>query len=89
MTSEQAIKIIEDDRDHIKHHLTEKGKAEDFYRELGDTVIAYDMAITALENIGHLTDRPCDVCEFHKEHGCCKWTCIFCDGLFTGIRGKE
>ena len=28
---------------------------------------ALTMAIKALENIGHLTDRPCEVCEFHKE----------------------
>lgn len=47
---------------------------------------ALEMAIKALENIGHLTDRPCDVCEFHKENGCCKWTCVFCDGLFGEMR---
>lgn len=47
---------------------------------------ALDMAIKALENIGHLTDRPCDVCEFNKENGCCKWTCVFCDGLFGEIK---
>ena len=45
----------------------------------------FDMAIKALENIGHLKDRPCDVCEFHKENGCCKWACVFCDGLFRGM----
>lgn len=38
---------------------------------------AFDMAIQALENIGHLKDRPCDVCEFRKENGCCKWDCVF------------
>lgn len=38
---------------------------------------AFDMAIKALENISYLTDRPCDVCEFHKENGCCKWDCVF------------
>ena len=37
----------------------------------------FDNAIKALENIGHLTDRPCSVCEFHKENGCCKWDCVF------------
>lgn len=47
---------------------------------------AVEMAIKALENIGHLKDRPCDVCEFHKENGCCKWTCVFCDELFGGMR---
>mgnify|MGYP006896824928 CR=1 FL=1 len=47
---------------------------------------ALDMAIKAIENIGHLTDRPCDVCEFHKEDGCCKWTCVFTDRLFGDVR---
>ena len=46
----------------------------------------WDMAIQALENIGHLKDRPCSVCEFHKENGCCKWTCVFTDRLFGDMR---
>ena len=50
---------------------------------------ALQMAIAALENIGHLKDRPCDVCEFNKENGCCKWECVFSDGLFRGMRGAE
>lgn len=37
----------------------------------------FDNAIQALEKIGHLTDRPCSVCEFHKENGCYKWNCVF------------
>lgn len=40
-------------------------------------VEALDMAIKAAENIGHLTDRPCSVCEFNKDNGCCKWSCVF------------
>ncbi len=47
---------------------------------------ALDIAIRAVENIGHLTDRPCDVCEFHKENGCCQWTCVFTDRLFGDVR---
>lgn len=39
--------------------------------------IALKMGIKALENIGHLKDRPCSVCEFRKENGCCKWDCVF------------
>lgn len=50
------------------------------------TVIEFTkMAIQALENIGHLKDRPCSVCEFNKENGCCKWTCVFTDRLFGGM----
>jgi len=47
---------------------------------------ALDMAIKALENISHITDRPCDVCEFHSEQGCTQWKCVFCDELFGGMR---
>ena len=47
---------------------------------------ALTMAINAIENIGHLKDRPCDVCEFHNENGCCKWTCVFTDRLFGDMR---
>ena len=46
---------------------------------------AKQMAMKALENIGHLTDRPCDVCEFHGENGCSQWTCVFSNGLFGGM----
>ena len=49
MTREEAIKIINDECEHIKQHLTEKGKAEEFYIELGNMVIAFNMAIQALE----------------------------------------
>lgn len=41
---------------------------------------ALDMAINALELLDTLTERPCDVCEHHKEKGCCKWNCVF-DGM--------
>ena len=47
------------------------------YKVYEDMRDACDMSIKALENIGHLKDRPCDVCEFHKENGCCKWDCVF------------
>ena len=43
------------------------------------TLEALDMAISALEKLSHLTDRPCSVCEFKKENGCCKWSCVFED----------
>lgn len=36
-----------------------------------------EMAIKAIENISHLTDRPCDACEYHKENGCSRWSCVF------------
>lgn len=45
-----------------------------------------EMAIKALENISHITDRPCDVCDCHTENGCTQWKCVFCDELFGGVR---
>lgn len=35
----------------------------------------YDMTKEGLP--GCLTDRPCEVCKFHSESGCCKWDCAF------------
>ena len=61
MTREEAIKILVKLREHY-------GKEGIFEAE------ALNMAIKALENIGHLTNRPCDVCEFHGENGCSQWT---------------
>ena len=26
---------------------------------------------------GHLIDRPCEACEYHKETGCSQWSCVF------------
>ncbi len=74
MTREEAIKELTEDREFLmKRGLneTESGMLK-----------ALEMAIKALENIGHLTDRPCSVCEFRKENGCCKWTCAFTEKLF-------
>ena len=68
---------------------TQQAKAElmQIYGILSsDKQIALDVAIKALENIGHLKDRPCSVCEFSKEDGCCKWTCVFTDRLFGDMR---
>ena len=39
--------------------------------------IALEEALKEMKLLGHLKDRPCDVCEFHKENGCCMWTCVF------------
>ena len=77
MTREEAIKELTEDRE----FLMKRGLIE---TESG-ILKALAMAIRALENIGHLTDRPCSVCEFRKENGCCKWTCVFCEELFGGM----
>lgn len=33
--------------------------------------------MTREEILACLTDRPCTVCKFHSEEGCCKWFCVF------------
>lgn len=33
--------------------------------------------MTREEMLACLTDRPCDVCKFHTEKGCKKWSCVF------------
>lgn len=38
---------------------------------------ALDTAVKALEKLDHLTDRPCEACEYHKETGCSQWSCVF------------
>ena len=38
---------------------------------------AVKVAITALELLDTLIDRPCSACRYHKENGCCKWNCVF------------
>lgn len=43
----------------------------------GQYVEALDKAIKALEQTSHLIDRPCEACEFHKDNGCSKWSCVF------------
>jgi len=47
---------------------------------------ALKIAVKAIESISHITDRPCDVCEFHTEQGCTQWKCVFCDELFGSMR---
>lgn len=70
MTNTRAIEIIRDGME-IKRH------PKDLTLTVAEVEEAKQMAISALENIGHLKDRPCTVCEFKKENGCCKWTCVF------------
>ena len=53
------------------------------YINSGSLKTALEETLKELEIIGHLKDRPCEACEFHKENGCCKWNCVF-DELIYG-----
>lgn len=60
----------------FKHRLKDDGEVYSGYMYQQEYE-ALDMAIKALEKTSHLIDRPCEACEFHKENGCCKWSCVF------------
>lgn len=39
---------------------------------------AFNIAIKSIEQIGYLTDRPCEVCRHNKTgNGCTRWECVF------------
>ena len=38
---------------------------------------AVQEGIKAIDQIGYLKDRPCQVCAFNKGNGCTKWDCVF------------
>lgn len=65
MTNEQALKLLKKDG----LSLTE-AESEQFCK-------AYDTAVKAFELMSHITDRPCEACEFHGENGCREWECVF------------
>lgn len=78
MTNEEAIKELSVLWERMKR-AKESGvlayKTIMYYD--GQYVEALDMAIKALEQTSHLIDRPCEACEFRKDNGCCKWSCVF------------
>lgn len=77
MTKEDAIKALQIAHDSICDYSENQSGM--------GYIEALEIAIKAIENIGHLKDRPCDACEFFGEHGCSKWTCVFCNGLFENV----
>jgi hypothetical protein len=48
MKVENAINILSDELNHIRHHLTEKGKHPEYYMELEAIAGALEMGIEAL-----------------------------------------
>lgn len=49
MTREEAIRILTDECNHEKHHLTEKNRSNEYYVYAQKYVDAIDIAIKALE----------------------------------------
>lgn len=58
MTKTEAIDILSDELRHTRFHLQEKGKAPEFYKELGDYCDALDLAIKALEQPEQASAQP-------------------------------
>ena len=61
-----------------------KEAEHDYYIKI-EYLGAIKAGIHALELLNVITDRPCTVCKYHKENGCCKWDCVF----DKHISGKE
>lgn len=81
MNKERAIEILNDELQHIKIHLQEKGKAPEYYKELGDICKALELAIEELKN--SITAEPYreETCE--RKHHCNDykhWHCLGCNG---------
>jgi hypothetical protein len=73
MTIDEAIKELKDASDSEIRY----GDTDHHYDEVMKRVEAFEMAIRALDQISHLKDRPCEVCEFYTGDGCSKWECVF------------
>lgn len=87
MNRERAIEILNDELQHNKIHLQEKGKAPEYYKELGDICEALELAIKELKLKNSITAEQYQIlyreetCE-RKQH--CNdyayWNCIGCNG---------
>ena len=60
----------ENARKQLKRMMADPSIQDDDYNALKE-------AVHALELIDHLTDRPCEACEYHGDRGCRKWECVF------------
>ena len=50
---------------------------------------ALGMALQAIELMWHITDRPCEACEFKVDGNCVKWNCVFDEWLHEYVYGKR
>ena len=54
MDSNEAIKVLINEVEHIEHHLTEEGKAPEFYEEMQNIADALNFAIASIDRTDHL-----------------------------------
>lgn len=63
MDSKEAIKVLMDEEEHIQHHLTEEGKAPEFYEEMQNIADALNYAIASIDMTEHLNK----LCKSYEE----------------------
>ena len=56
MDSNEAIKVLINEVEHIEHHLTEEGKAPEFYEEMQNIADALNFAIASIDRTDHLNE---------------------------------
>ena len=67
MKKEECVELLNDAMTSFRNRGEYHTKFDDAFTE----------AISAIEKIQCLTDRPCSVCKYHSEKGCSQWNCIF------------
>ena len=67
MTNNEAIKIIQMERNHCATHNQDAGKDEEYHKEMQSLVDAFDLAIKALENSSWIPVKTEKVSEAEKK----------------------
>lgn len=75
MTHEEAITVLK----HFDGYFI--GHSSD------EVYTALDMAISALDLISHIKNRPCQACDHNKGNGCTRWECAFDSHLCRKEKG--
>lgn len=63
MDSKEAIKVLMAEVEHVEFHLTEEGKAAEFYEEMQNYADALNYAIVSIDR----TDQLNKVCKLYEE----------------------
>lgn len=67
MTNNEAIKIIQMERNHCATHNRDAGMSEEYHKEMQSLVDAFDLAIKALENSSWIPVKTEKISEAEKK----------------------